>query len=191
MEKKQDEKQLIDDEDELEEDEDELEDDDDSEENGDTSEIVTEESVDDSPIEKMEWDDALSVDIPEIDALQKNVFALLNELIDCKESGCSAKDSATIVVKLIDESRLFFSKEEESLRRCGYPESDAHAKEHRQFIKSVINIRRQVSEDDNNLTYGVIKSLREWLLAHIVRFDLMYVPFVRVNRYIDEARQKR
>ncbi|SLM30581.1 Methyl-accepting chemotaxis protein (Hemerythrin family protein) (modular protein) [Desulfamplus magnetovallimortis] len=143
------------------------------------------------PMEKIEWDEALSVDIPEIDDLQKKMFSLLNDLVDCRENGCCAKDASAMVARLIDESRYYFGKEEEFLRRCGYPECDTHSKEHRQFIKSVINIRRQVAEDRKNLSYDVIKSLREWVVAHIVKHDLMYVPFVRINRYIDESRQKR
>ncbi|MBF0200171.1 MAG: hemerythrin family protein [Desulfamplus sp.] len=133
----------------------------------------------------------LNVDIPEIDELQRNLFGVVNELIDCREKGCCAKDSAAIVARLIDDSRYYFGKEEEFLRRCGYPESDTHSKEHRQFIKSIINIRRQVAEDKKNLSYEVINNLRDWILTHIVKYDQMYIPFVRINRYIDEYRQKR
>ncbi len=143
------------------------------------------------PIEKIQWDEALSVDIPEIDELQKKNFDLLNELIDCRIEGRCAKDSSAMVAKLIDDSRYYFSKEEEFLRRCGYPDINVHSKEHRQFIKSVISVRRQVTEDKKNLSYEVIKTLREWLVAHIMRNDLMYVPFVRTNQYVNECRQKR
>ena len=189
MDKKMKEEDLLDD-DEMEEDEDEMVDEDDLDD-GDIPSDIKSGVGDEAPIAKMEWDESLSVDIPEIDALQQNVFTLLNDLIDCKENSCGAKDGATIVAKLIDESRIFFSSEESCLRRCGYPECDTHAKEHRQFIKSLINIRRQVSDDKTNLTYELIKTLREWLVTHILGNDHLYVPFVRINRYIDESRQKR
>ncbi len=192
MDKKMKEEDLLDDDDEMEEEEeeDEIVDEDDLDD-GDIPSDISTGIGDETPIGKIAWDESLSVDIPEIDALQQNVFTLLNDLIDCKETSCGAKDGATIVAKLIDESRIFFAKEETRLRRCGYPDCDTHAKEHRQFIKSLINIRRQVSDDKKNLTYELIKNLREWLVTHILGNDHLYVPFVRVNRYIDESRQKR
>ncbi len=142
-------------------------------------------------IEKLEWDEALSVDIPEIDDLQKKMFALLNALIDCKNQGICAKDSSAMVAELTEYSRYYFSKEEEFLSRCGYPEIEAHSKEHRHFIKSIISIRRQVAEDKRNLSYEVIQTLRDWLVVHITRNDHMYMPFVRLNQYIAECRRRK
>ena len=44
-----------------------------------------------SGLEKIDWDSGLSVDIEEIDELQKKMFALLNVLIDLKENRCRRK----------------------------------------------------------------------------------------------------
>ena len=141
-------------------------------------------------IEKIKWDEALSVDIPEIDDLQKKIFALIDVLIDLKDDHANAKDSSINVAELTEYGRYYFSKEEEYLRKAGYPETDVHAKEHRRFIKSTVSLRRQVAEDRNNLTYGVIKELRDWLIVHISTHDHKYVPFLRTNSYILESRAK-
>lgn len=140
-------------------------------------------------IEKIEWDEKLSVDIPEIDELQKKMFALLNVLIDLKEEQKDAKECSNMVAEINEYSRYYFSKEEEYLRKNGYPEIEPHAKEHRKFIKTVISLRRQVTEDKDNLNYDVIKQMRDWLVDHIITSDLMYVPFLRTNAYLKELKK--
>ena len=140
-------------------------------------------------IDKIEWDERLSVDIPEIDELQKKMFALLNVLIDLKQNHKDAKECSNMVAEINEYSRYFFSKEEEYLRKNGYPEIEIHAKEHRKFIKTVINLRRQVTEDKENLNYAVIKQMRDWLVDHIITSDLMYVPFIRTNTYLKELKK--
>ncbi|MBF0301765.1 MAG: hemerythrin family protein [Desulfamplus sp.] len=141
---------------------------------------------------KIEWEQSLSVDIPEIDELQKRVFMMLNGLINQHELDEEMlKDAAAMVAELTEYSRYYFSKEEEYLRRCGYPDIDCHSKEHRQFIKNTINLRRQVSEDKKNLSYQTVSNLKDWLVSHISGTDHVYVPFVRINNYVEECRLKR
>ena len=144
-----------------------------------------------SSLEKIDWDPGLSVDIEEIDELQKKMFALLNVLIDLKEKGAGEKEISTMVAEITEYSRYYFSKEEEYLKKSGYPELNLHIKEHRQFIKTTINLRREVSEDNKNLTYKIIKELRDWLVDHVITSDLMYVPFLRTCNYIDECKIKK
>ncbi|SMC69612.1 hemerythrin [Desulfocicer vacuolatum DSM 3385] len=141
-------------------------------------------------IEKIEWDEQLSVDIPEIDDLQKKMFALLNVLIDLKDDQANAKDSSINVAELTEYGKYYFSKEEEYLRKAGYPETDDHAREHRKFIKTTVSLRRQVAEDKANLSYGVIKDLRDWLIVHISTQDHKYVPFLRTFAYVNECRAR-
>lgn len=142
--------------------------------------------------QKIEWHQSLSVDIPEIDELQKKVFGMLNGLINNNvQEDDIVKDGAAMVSELTEYSRYYFSKEEEYLRRCSYPDIDCHSKEHRQFIKNTINLRRQVSEDKKNLSYETVSNLRDWLVSHICQKDHSYVPFVRINNYVEECRLRR
>ena len=140
-------------------------------------------------IEAFEWNEELSVDIPEIDELQKKMFALLNVLIDLKDKNKDGKECSNMVAELNEYSRYFFSKEEEYLRKCGYPEIEYHSKEHRKFIKNTVSLRRQVTEDKDNLSYEVIQQMRDWLVEHIQTSDLLYVPFLRTTNYIKECKK--
>ena len=96
-----------------------------------------------------------------------------------------------MVAEITEYSRYYFNREEDYLKKSGYPELNLHIKEHRQFIKTTINLRREVSEDKKNLTYKVIKELRDWLVDHVITSDLMYVPFLRTCNYIDDCKAKK
>ncbi len=139
-------------------------------------------------IEKMEWESKYSVDIEEIDNYQKQMFELFNELIDLKKSNSETKEYINMIARINEYSRLYFNAEEKILKKNGYPDFGEHAKTHRQFTKSFISLRREISDDVENLSYDVIHELRSWLLNHILTFDSLYIPFLRINRYIERAK---
>ena len=143
-----------------------------------------------SGIEKIEWDPKYSVDIEEIDVHQKKMFELFNRLIDIRESEIDAKACVNMISEINEHSKLYFSTEEKYLKKKGYPDFETHSKAHRQFIRSSISLRREISEDIANLTDDVIMELRGWMINHILTLDSFYVPFLRINKYIEESRQK-
>jgi len=144
-----------------------------------------------SEIEKLEWDPKFSVDIEEIDFHQKKMFDLFNQLIDVRNSEMETKGCMNMISEINEYSKLYFSTEEKYLRKKGYPDFASHAKVHRQFIKNSISLRREVAEDTANLTDDMIIQLRTWLVNHITTLDVCYVPFLRINQYIEESKIKK
>jgi len=143
-----------------------------------------------SSIEKLNWDPKYSVDIEEIDACQKKAFELFNKLIDLKEEETESKIFINMIAEISEHSKFYFRAEERLMKKKGYPDFGDHSRAHRQFIKSFISLRREISEDPANLTDDVILQLREWMTNHILTFDSLYVPFIRIDKYIEESKQK-
>ncbi|MBU2630548.1 MAG: bacteriohemerythrin [Proteobacteria bacterium] len=141
-------------------------------------------------IEKIEWDPKYSVDIEEIDAYQQKMFELFNQLIDMKQSQIDAREYVNMITVINDYSKEYFSTEERYLKRKGYPDFNIHAKDHLQFTKSSISLRRELSEDSAQLTSEMIKELRDWMINHILTIDSLYVPFLRINKHIEDSKQK-
>ena len=139
---------------------------------------------------KIEWNPAFSVDVEEIDTYQKKMFELFNELITLKQKKADTKAVTNLISEINDYGKLFFSTEEKILKRKKYPDFEAHSKSHRQFVRSAISLRREIAEDINNLTMEVILELRDWLVEHIQTSDSLYVPFLRIHQYIEEAGKK-
>jgi len=141
-------------------------------------------------IEKIEWESKYSVYIEEIDAHQKKMFEMFNQLIEMKESKTDAKLCINMVSEINEYSKLYFSSEEKYLRKKGYPDFAAHSKAHRQFIKNSISLRREISENIENLTNEVIEALRNWMIEHILNLDASYVPFLRITKHIEASKRK-
>jgi hemerythrin len=139
---------------------------------------------------KIEWDPGFSVDVVEIDVHQKKMFDLFNELIELKQKKADPKVIASLVSDINDYGKLYFTTEEKILMERQYPDRDAHARGHRRFIRNAISLRREIVEDVDNLTLDSILSLRDWLIEHIQTSDVLYVPFLRIHRYIEDASRK-
>ncbi|MCF8075899.1 MAG: bacteriohemerythrin [Desulfotignum sp.] len=139
---------------------------------------------------KVEWESEFSVDVAEIDAHQKKMFDLFNELIDLKQKKAESKAIANIITDINDYSKLYFTEEERMLRQREYPDRDIHARYHRRFIRNALSLRREITEDVNNLSLEAIVSLRDWLIEHILTNDAMYVPFLRIHQYVEDASRK-
>jgi hemerythrin len=141
-------------------------------------------------IEKIEWEKKYSVDVEEIDIHQKKMFELFNQLIDMKKSKTDIKDCINMITEVNEYSRLYFSTEEKYLKKKGYPDFHTHAKAHRQFAKISISLRREISENEESLTYDVIEEMRNWIINHILTLDTLFIPFLRINQYIEDSKKK-
>jgi hemerythrin len=139
---------------------------------------------------KVEWHAGFSVDVEKIDIHQKKMFDLFNELIDLKQKKAEPKSITNVITEINDYGKLYFAEEEKILKDREYPDRDIHARYHRRFIKSAISLRREISEDVNNLTLDAIVTLRDWLIEHIQTNDAMYVPFLRIHRYVEDVSGK-
>ena len=139
---------------------------------------------------KIEWDPGFSVDVEEIDAHQKKMFDIFNELIELKQKKADPKTIANLVSEINDYGKLYFTTEEKILKERQYPDREIHARGHRRFIRNAISLRREIAEDASNLTLDAILSLRNWLVEHIQTSDSLYVPFLRIHRYVEDASRK-
>ncbi len=141
-------------------------------------------------IKKIDWTPEFSVDVEHIDKHQKKMFEFFNQLIELKQNKKDTKACINLISEIHDYSKLYFSEEEKYLKKKKYPDFGAHSKAHRQFIKTSITFRREISESIDNLTYEMIDELRGWLINHIREMDSLYIPFVRIQQYIEDLSRK-
>lgn len=74
--------------------------------------------------------------------------------------------------------RQHFAVEERLFKRYGYPQTEAHLKEHEHFTVAVEEwkSRHQAGEA---LSLEILGFLKHWLLYHILRSDKAYAPFLK------------
>lgn len=138
---------------------------------------------------RLEWNDALNIDVSEIDEKMKALFEGINRYLDYDSKRRREEDYDEIGEVLADLSeaiRQHFSNEERLLTQYRYPEFAGHKKEHRRFVKKMLAFRRVYSEEPEKIYKDSIKYIREWLVRHIQEDDMRYAPFIRVQKYLND-----
>ena len=133
----------------------------------------------------MGWTDALLTGIKEIDDQHKVLFDVIArlELAVSVEEKWSAVHYA--LVELSSYVTIHFAVEEALMRLHDYPNLDAHIASHRAFSAALADIKKHsIREDVSEAMTALVKS---WLVQHIGKEDLAYVPHLRNSRLAGAA----
>lgn len=132
---------------------------------------------------KIEWNDGMSVGIPEIDDDHKRFAALINEL---NQSIVDRMDLSEIKERLqivIDDAVGHFAHEERLFKQWKYPGGDDHANKHAQAIATLQAIREELvinSLEREWIAAGL--EIRDILIRHLVTEDMKYADYYRNSR---------
>jgi len=129
----------------------------------------------------IQWTDALSVKIKEIDTQHQRLVKMVNDLDDAMRAGQGKEILKKIVDGLIHYTTSHFSTEEKYFDQFGYPESPAHKSEHRKFLQEVSRFQKEFQEGKLGLSIQVMNFLGHWLKKHILGTDQKYSPFLLQN----------
>lgn len=124
----------------------------------------------------MEWKDEYCVGILEIDNQHKLLlrsFSVVEESIKLNQ-GWSNTHYA--IIELTQLARMHFSFEEAIMRMFGYPEIDAHQREHQHFFDKIRFIERQSLKKSAELE--MVEFLESWLTNHVLNSDLGYAKHI-------------
>lgn len=127
----------------------------------------------------IEWDDKYKVNIIEIDAQHKRLFAIYNNLIDAMYQGVGVKELGTALNELLDYTIVHFMTEEGYMEKYRYPELESHRAAHKAFRERVYNLHKDFSEGKPVLTAEVVEYLRDWLKQHVLNVDQRYAPYLK------------
>lgn len=121
----------------------------------------------------LEWNDALAVGHPVIDAQHREIFKRFGALLEACNQG-RAQESLQELFGFLDRYvKEHFSVEEELMTRHAYPARDQHLAEHRLFIDQLVMLRKEL--ETSGITPLVLirtnKALIYWLTHHIRTVD--------------------
>ena len=135
----------------------------------------------------LKWSDAYLTGIRVIDNDHKQLFELTDALGACAEKGDASERMGGIIDRLVNYANEHFIREEQFMVSCGFPDLEAHAKEHRRATKEIYGIRSLYrSHPDQIDPIKVAEFFARWLADHIQGRDQRYVPYIRG----DEAHMK-
>ncbi|MDF1548994.1 MAG: hemerythrin family protein [Bacteroidales bacterium] len=88
-------------------------------------------------MEKLYWSDKLAFNNDKIDNQHKEIFELVNEMIETEKLFPKSEKFAEILSKLTDYGRYHFKTEEALMQSSTYPNFNEHFKEHQEYIYQV------------------------------------------------------
>ncbi len=123
------------------------------------------------------WSADYELGIDEIDSQHR----ALGVAIDRFETAVADHDRWIVVhnalVELSNWAKFHFAVEESLMRIFNYPDLDAHAASHREFMERIRSFEEGTLRD--GVADEVAGFLKDWLQGHICTADRRYAEFVR------------
>jgi hemerythrin len=125
----------------------------------------------------VEWSDALSVGIDEIDAQHRTLVDLVNELNSAIEERHGNAAVGEILARLEEYTRIHFAVEESLMRVLSYPRFAAHRREHAKLTEQLDELRGRFDAGQTALGFELMHFLKRWLTTHIMESDQDYARY--------------
>ncbi len=122
---------------------------------------------------RIEWTEALSTHIAEIDEQHKELISRINALLDACAGNKPREELGKVLGFLEEYVVRHFGHEEGLMTASGYEEYGRHRNEHAIFIERVADVRRKFQTEgaDAEVLHLATRTLMEWLDVHIRRTD--------------------
>ncbi|EPR42670.1 hemerythrin-like metal-binding protein [Desulfovibrio sp. X2] len=127
----------------------------------------------------IKWGPELETGISAVDREHRQLVDTLNELLGAMSEGKGGEVCSTIIGKLEKYTISHFTAEEKLLAAHAYPGCDRQAAEHKTFTDKVAAFKADCTAGKKFLTMPMAKFLSDWMVNHIQRLDMGYVPFLK------------
>jgi hemerythrin len=121
----------------------------------------------------LQWNDALSTSVGEIDNQHKELIERINRLLAAFTRSTGREEMGRIVQFLADYVVLHFGTEERYMQKFGYTNITQHKAQHEQFVRSFGRIRDRLlaGGTDPSLMEDTRQLVVDWLVNHIKLSD--------------------
>jgi len=129
---------------------------------------------------KIEWDESLSVKVDLIDEQHKMLIQRLADLSDALRRGLEYNEVMKTLEFMIDYTDFHFSAEEKVMEENDYPGLEEQKQQHKEFSTTLDNIVEDYKEEGT--TTAIAKEmnvfLHNWLIKHIKGSDAKLGKFL-------------
>lgn len=129
---------------------------------------------------KIEWNDKLSVGIPEIDLDHKRFISLVNEFNGSIIERMGLSEIKKRLQLILDDALEHFAHEEILFKEWNYPDIENHVNRHAEIITSLQTLMKKVSVCDLMPVWiATGLEIKDILITHILTEDMKYAEFYR------------
>jgi hemerythrin len=137
---------------------------------------------------RLEWNENLSMNIPEIDAEHQNFILLVNKLNEAIVGRMDVEQIKYRMQAILDDAVNHFAHEEALFREWGYPAADEHAKRHAQVMHALHEIMGNFER--GGVDYEWIEAglkVKEALIMHLLHEDMKYRDYLHTSGVLPNA----
>jgi hemerythrin len=132
---------------------------------------------------KIEWNDGMSVGIPEIDDDHKRFASLINELNQSIVDRMDLSETKRRLQLVIDDAVEHFAHEERLFKQWKYPDADHHANRHAQAIAALQAIKEELGSNSFEREWiAAGLEIKDLLITHLLTEDMKYAGYYRNSR---------
>jgi len=124
------------------------------------------------------WNKNLSVHVSVFDEDHKRLIDLLNQLYDAIVIGQVDDVVPSILLELVDYTKVHFKKEERAFEKYNYPQLEEHKKIHSDFVKQLDEFVGLFKSGKASVGIPVFNMLFSWVQDHIMKVDKGYSEFL-------------
>lgn len=123
-------------------------------------------------MKSIKWSRDLSVGIEEIDEDHRRLITCLDDLFTACFAGQGPLVLKGVLNRLMQYTREHFSREEDIMRKVGYPGLEDHRAEHAALVTELDDIIEQYEiSNSHELSNKTLQFLEDWLTHHILIED--------------------
>lgn len=127
----------------------------------------------------IQWESKYALGFREIDEQHRQFVKMIDELYDAIKSQRTETKLVEIFKKLDTYIQKHFSTEESLFRKIGYPKTDSHIAEHRNFKEKLESIKRKLNHNEMEISFELVDFLEDWLVHHLNTVDKLYVKHLK------------
>jgi hemerythrin len=126
----------------------------------------------------VEWKNAFSVGVLEIDDQHRKLLAIINHLHDAMRAGSDTAELSRVMDELVNYTRFHFAFEEQLMERVAYPDVQEHRRRHQAMVARVVQFQADVANARALFSMKLMEFLKYWLSKHILETDMAYALFI-------------
>lgn len=130
----------------------------------------------------IEWDESISVGVPQLDEDHKRLLGILNDIEDHQDDDVKSEPISLIIEQVREYASSHFRREELYMQSIAYPGYDDHKRSHKQFMEKTAALCIDVMNQKQDTPKDIHQFLCTWVTEHTLREDQRYKAF-------NEARQ--
>jgi hemerythrin len=129
-------------------------------------------------MELIVWDPSFSENVEFLDKQHQMLIQIINDLYNAILVGNEKDTIEKLIGQLLTHAAMHFAREEHYFDIFGYPDTDIHKKQHKDFEKKISAFEGDFKAGRESVSKDITKFLSDWVVEHIKENDKKIGPFL-------------